>query len=242
MNKYILLWLEGPLQSWGYNSKFGRRETLVFPTKSAIYGMFLAAMGKRGEQKEFLETIAGYKQTVISYSKSHKKNKADDLFTTNSYLPKLLTDYHMIGSGYDNKDPWQNLLIPKKRDGTTPNTGGAKITYRYYLQDAKFSVIQEMESSLAEKISQALYNPTFEISLGRKSCVPTEFINQGVFDSYNDALEQANQIKNRKELIEQFRVFEEEGLGEQFILDDVPLQFGQFKKYKSRIVSLVAYG
>jgi CRISPR-associated Cas5-like protein len=38
------MWLEGPLQSWGDHSKYGRRDTLTFPTKSAIYGMILAAM------------------------------------------------------------------------------------------------------------------------------------------------------------------------------------------------------
>ncbi|HHQ4630405.1 CRISPR-associated protein Cas5 [Aeromonas hydrophila] len=36
---YLLLWLEGPLQSWGHDSRFGRRETLNFSTKSWVLGM-----------------------------------------------------------------------------------------------------------------------------------------------------------------------------------------------------------
>lgn len=42
---YLLLWLEGPLQSWGHDSRFGRRETLHFPTKSGVLGMVCAALG-----------------------------------------------------------------------------------------------------------------------------------------------------------------------------------------------------
>lgn len=42
------MWLEGPLQSWGVNSKYGRRDTLQFPTKSGILGIILCAMGKGG--------------------------------------------------------------------------------------------------------------------------------------------------------------------------------------------------
>jgi len=241
MNRYILLWFEGPLQSWGFNSKFGRRETLSFPTKSAVYGMLLSAMGKTGAQKEFLETIASFKQTVISYTNVNERKLDGKFFWLPTLSSKILIDYHMVGSGYNSEDSWQDLFIPKKRDGSTPNTGGAKITYRYYLQDAKFAIIQEMDSAIVEDISDALNAPVFEICLGRKSCIPTDFINRGIFNTFEEALEQANSIKNAKNLIEQFRIIEEEGKGEEFVIEDVPIQFGQFKKYKNRIVSLVDY-
>ena len=42
---YLLLWLEAPLQSWGADSKFGRRDTLNFPTKSGVTGLLLCALG-----------------------------------------------------------------------------------------------------------------------------------------------------------------------------------------------------
>ena len=50
---YILMWLEAPLQSWGVNSKYQRRDTLNFPSKSGIMGIILSALGKTGEQKEW---------------------------------------------------------------------------------------------------------------------------------------------------------------------------------------------
>jgi CRISPR system Cascade subunit CasD len=43
--KTVLLRLEGPLQSWGYDSNFDTRATGLFPTKSGIIGMICAALG-----------------------------------------------------------------------------------------------------------------------------------------------------------------------------------------------------
>ncbi|HBZ0090419.1 TPA: type I-E CRISPR-associated protein Cas5/CasD, partial [Klebsiella pneumoniae] len=46
--QYMLLWLEGPLQSWGGDSKFGVRDTLNFPTRSGILGLICCARGAAG--------------------------------------------------------------------------------------------------------------------------------------------------------------------------------------------------
>lgn len=54
-NAYLLLWLEGPLQAWGHDSKFGVRNTLNFPTRSGILGLLCCAHGAGGEQREWLE-------------------------------------------------------------------------------------------------------------------------------------------------------------------------------------------
>lgn len=43
--KFLLLWLEAPLQSWGHDSKFGQRYSLDFPTKSGVLGIFCSARG-----------------------------------------------------------------------------------------------------------------------------------------------------------------------------------------------------
>ena len=119
---YIVLWLEGPLQSWGHDSKFGVRETLPVPTKSGGLGMMLAALGKGGPQRDLLNRLSPLPHQVISYCSSIK-----------------MTDYQMIGSGYSSKG-WQSLLIPRKRDGGFSVGGGSKILYKQYLQDARFAV------------------------------------------------------------------------------------------------------
>ncbi|MBT8339578.1 MAG: type I-E CRISPR-associated protein Cas5/CasD, partial [Desulfatitalea sp.] len=41
----LALYLDAPLQSWGYQSRFDRRTTYSRPTRSGIIGMIAAAMG-----------------------------------------------------------------------------------------------------------------------------------------------------------------------------------------------------
>lgn len=41
----LLMVLKGPLQSWGLSSRFARRDTDAFPTKSGVIGMIAAALG-----------------------------------------------------------------------------------------------------------------------------------------------------------------------------------------------------
>ncbi|MBF0566505.1 MAG: type I-E CRISPR-associated protein Cas5/CasD [Nitrospirae bacterium] len=46
----LLMRLEGPMQSWGYRSRFDYRDTALEPTRSGVIGMICAAMGiARGE-------------------------------------------------------------------------------------------------------------------------------------------------------------------------------------------------
>jgi len=41
----LLLHLEGPMQSWGYRSRFDYRDTALEPTRSGVIGLICAAMG-----------------------------------------------------------------------------------------------------------------------------------------------------------------------------------------------------
>lgn len=43
----LLLELSGPLQAWGSDSRFVRRETRMLPTKSGVIGLIAAAEGRR---------------------------------------------------------------------------------------------------------------------------------------------------------------------------------------------------
>jgi len=233
--RFILLWFESPLQSWGYDSKFGRRDTLDFPTKSGVLGLVLCALGASGEQQKLLTRFAGLQQTVISFHHGDEKRAE----------PKLpfLHDFQMIGAGYRENDKWQTLLTPKKSDGSKPVGGGTKLTHRYYLQDAVFAVLLEVPADLAEQIATALQHPVYDIYLGRKCCVPSEFVYQGLFDTLEAteaaALCKATERQDRK-LYEEFRVIDGDSeKGDAFTLNDVPVQFGTQKKYHDRRVTKI---
>ncbi|VTX74985.1 CRISPR system Cascade subunit CasD [uncultured Actinomyces sp.] len=47
MSAVLVLRLAGPMQSWGLDSRFTRRSTEAFPTKSALVGLLGAAQGRR---------------------------------------------------------------------------------------------------------------------------------------------------------------------------------------------------
>jgi CRISPR system Cascade subunit CasD len=46
----LLLRLEGPMQSWGYRSRFDYRDTALEPTRSGVLGLVCAAMGIAREE------------------------------------------------------------------------------------------------------------------------------------------------------------------------------------------------
>ncbi len=233
----LLLWLESPLQSWGFDSRFGRRDSLDFPTRSGVLGLLCCAMGAGGEQREWLELMARQTQTVLAFGLS-KEGKAG----ARKAHPRqpLLRDFHMVGSGYDDQDIWQSLLIPKTSEGKKAVGGGTKMTYRYYLQDMAFAVLLTVPEAEAQVIATALQAPVWDLYLGRKNCVPTDFIYRGLFADEQQARQAALELATAKERLELFQVLEGEHEGEVLTLNDVPLQFGEHKKYRDRRVTVVA--
>ncbi len=242
--RWMLLWFEAPLQSWGADSKFSRRDTLEFPTKSGVLGLVLCVMGASGEQKDLLACFSNLKQTVLSFQYDRDS---------------LLHDFQMIGSGYDSKNKWQKNFIPKKADGDVPtNSDGTKLTHRYYLQNAVFAVLLEVPADLTEKIANALQNPVYPIYLGRRCCVPTDFVYQGEFASENEAEQAAkdyagkkSELRNenlpdyaKKSLSLNFKVIDGDfpEKGDVFTLNDVPIQFGTQKLYRDRRVTKISEG
>ena len=225
---YLLMWLEGPLQSWGHDSKYGRRETLDFPTKSGVLGLILAALGAGGTQRTRLAQYAKFEMRVLAFPKQQASGVL-------SHTPQL-EDFHMVGSGYDEKDPWQSLLIPKTSEGKKAVGGGTKLTYRYYVQDMAYAVWLHVPHDQVDDIVASLKAPKWDLSLGRKSCVPTEMIYQGTFDNAQQAQAYAEEMARAKQRSLHFTVHEgvQEEHDKLLTLNDVPVQFGDNKQYRDR--------
>lgn len=164
---YLAIRLMGPLQSWGFDSQYNRRNTGLMPTKSAIAGICCAALGwSRGstEEQEFLVKFGEVKMTAIAIPRNGVKKE----------LPvRRLQDYHTV----------QNT---KTADGKNKD---CHITHRQYLSDASFGVIlEEGSSSQLKQIADALGNPVWGIWLGRKTCIPSAPIFAGLKENRDDAL------------------------------------------------------
>jgi CRISPR system Cascade subunit CasD len=229
---YLLLWLEAPLQSWGHDSKFGRRDSLDFPTKSGEFGLLCCALGYGGEQSEWLLHWAECDMQVHAYVPADKQGKA-------LLRQPLLRDFQMVGSGFDGTDPWQTLLIPKTSEGKKAVGGGTKMTYRYYLQDMAFAVALQGPREELTELEAALLNPVWDLYLGRKNCVPTELIAQGIHSDTQKATDKASQLATMKNRVPLFRVLQGEFDGEILTLNDVPLRFGAHKLYRDRRVTVL---
>jgi CRISPR system Cascade subunit CasD len=149
--RFLTLQLKGPLQSWGFDSQYSRRNTGLMPTKSGIAGLCCAALGYvRGgeEEQSFLSDFRNVRMTAIAIPR-----KRED-----STLPvRRLQDYHTV----------QNTVTA---DGKPKET---HLTYRQYLLDAGFGVILEGNNSLLMKIAYAIAQPRWGLWLGRKSCIPS---------------------------------------------------------------------
>ena len=256
--KYLLLWLEGPLQSWGYESRFDVRATHSFPTLSGICGLLLASSGDSGPQRELLARLRNADFAAIEFEEVDSNSEK----ATPSPAPQL-RDYHMVGNGYDERDPWQSLHIPRKRDGGKAVGGGAKQTYRFYLQDKKFAVLLGLDDDLAAKFAASLQAPAFDLYLGRKCCVPTEFIFRGCFDSREEAkaamMALVQTLAKRREEEQEEKELEpgpkkelrpgrcfvpaepDELTDDAFFIADVPVQFGERKLYTERCMKIVPY-
>ena len=231
--KYFALWFEAPFQSWGCESKFGLRTTFSFPTKSGIAGIVLSSLGRGGEEKDFLQRFSDLEEFVVSYS-------------LKDAVEFILTDFQTVGNGYASvQDPWMNNMVPKKRDGGSAaglsENAGSKLTYRQYLQDSFFGVVQEIPEDLCAEIEYGLTNPIWPVYLGRRCCVPTYPIYQGTFDSKEDAFVRISSIAYEKGLCEKEHLVE--GLSEDaydsFFIMDVPVVFGKRKRYRDRLVSVI---
>jgi CRISPR system Cascade subunit CasD len=141
------------MQSWGESSKFNVRGTLPFPTYSGLLGLFSAALGYGRDDaagREWLRLL--------------------DVKVRVDQHGQTLRDYHTIGSS-----PTREFVTP---------TGGGKpwklagagyptnLTERYYLTNAIFTVFITGSSEHVTKLRSALQAPVWQLSLGRKACIP----------------------------------------------------------------------
>ena len=146
----LLLRLAGPLQSWGEHSTFADRDTLPYPTRSGITGIFAAAQGlRRGEP------LGRY---------------APLTFTVRVDRPGvLLTDFHTVGGGLP-----RERSVPTAEGGRRAEGKATIVTRRVYLSDAVFTVAVEGPDQLTDDLAAALRAPHWQPYLGRRCCPPDQ--------------------------------------------------------------------
>lgn len=138
----LLFQLEGPMQSWGYRSRFDYRDTALEPTRSGVIGLICAAMGiARGEDITRFDVIRmGVRVRTDAEGRPREGRPERDYHTA-------LDVIRANGSGVE--------TVVSRRD---------------YIADASFTVGLESENrDLLEEIATALRNPEWILFLGRKA-------------------------------------------------------------------------
>ena len=150
----LVIRLAAPLQSWGVRGQFNRRDTAEEPTKSGILGLLAAAQGRR--RQDPIEDLLGLRLGV----------RIDQ-------PGSLLRDYHTVSDYRGHPLPSASVNAKGVQKPTSPPKH-THITQRYYLQDAVFVAAVSGPTDLLMTLVHALRHPAFPLSLGRRSCPPTQ--------------------------------------------------------------------
>jgi CRISPR system Cascade subunit CasD len=154
----LLLRLAGPMQSWGLDSRFDQRDTGLEPSKSGVLGLVCAALGKpRDDQAGPWPSLAQLASLRMGVRVLREGT--------------LRVDFQTAGGG---EFPGRKSYGVWKASGSP---GSTVVSPRHYLADADFLVGLEGPLPLLRQIEEALNNPVWQLSLGRKSYVPTLPVN-----------------------------------------------------------------
>jgi CRISPR system Cascade subunit CasD len=137
------------MQSWGSQSRFDIRDTGQEPTKSGMIGLLCAALGRPRDQT--VDDLAALRMGV----------RLDQPGT-------LAVDYQTAGGNRSTSSGYGVATA----EGSTPRT---VVSRRHYLTDAIFLVgLESDDLDLLRHLQQALSAPQRQLSLGRKSYLPSE--------------------------------------------------------------------
>lgn len=154
---YLMLRLDGPLQSWGGVAMDPLRPTRSFPTRSALAGLAGSALGwtyRDGQRTTAL-------QDAMDYAVRQER------------APRMLLDYQTADLDRIGSAGWTRWGVEKRGGGTA--AAGTQILKKSYLAGGAFLVALGLAAtapvSIAE-VAQALRMPARPLYLGRKGCLP----------------------------------------------------------------------
>lgn len=156
MAEYLVFRLYGPLASWGEIAVGESRHSASHPSRSALLGLFGAALGVRRDDEA----------------------RQQQLFTSFYFGVKLTAmgtpqrDYHTV-----QVPPQRSKVVYGTRRQETANKLqlSALLSSREYRCDSVAIVAAQANANPSwtlQQVSDALKRPRFTLYLGRKSCVP----------------------------------------------------------------------
>lgn len=174
----LLLRMEAPLISFGGMAIDAIRHTDAFPGRSMVTGLLGNALGYHHAQHEELERLQ--ERLHLGVRRDLEGSRLTDYQTVD------LGQSHLVESG------WTTYGRVEARRGAFST--GTHQRYREFHVDASFLVAVALlpadEAPTVQDLAAALDRPARPLFLGRKSCLPSVRINEGVVvaDSIEHAL------------------------------------------------------
>ena len=158
MPRFLIIKLDGPMQSWGGHTFEDFRPSHLFPTRSGLLGLIGACLGlDRQDSSGQLHLAASLDFTVrvdqvaVCAARDSMPKKQ----------PLKLPDFHTV-------------LSARKVDGSANKN--PVVSRREYLFDAVFTVavgVRADSQISIEQLTDAVKRPAYTPSLGRRSCPVT---------------------------------------------------------------------
>ena len=164
---FMVLYIDAAFQGYGVAGTAHKRPVWPYPTKSAVAGMALAAMGEdRDRSDAALARFNTLSMTTLAVREG-----------------ACLWDYQTIGGGYDkNKQPGYCV---KKADGSIREH--AVLVRKEYSVGAKNVVILSGDAEFLNIMAKAFADPVWPVVAGRRNCLLSSPPCVGVFPSSKEA-------------------------------------------------------
>ena len=158
MGEYLLIRLEGPLQSWGEVSMDNQRPTSAFPTRSALTGLVASALG----------------WTYADGARINQLQDCIDFAVREDRRPVPLREFQSVDLGRE-AGGWTRWGYEGR------GAAGTHLLEKGYLADGSFLVAMAAREGPVklDQLEQALRTPARPLFLGRKSCPPSRALLEG---------------------------------------------------------------
>lgn len=215
MQAYLILKLQGTLQSWGAHTYEDYRPSSMFPTHSGLLGLLAACLGIERQDHERLQSL----DQSIEYAVRADRRTLDGREVLN---PTKITDFHTV-------------LNARRVDGR-PNRYPV-VSRREYLCDATFTVAMRQSGKPAitlDTFEAAIKKPYYTPFLGRRSCPLTRPLWEQRIEaeSFEEALQH---VEPRLGIIYSTWIDRQHSRRQ---LRDVPLR-GPKRQFASRYVNII---
>lgn len=153
MKEYLVFRLYGPLASWGQAAVGGDRPTGIYPSRSALLGLFGAALGIKRDEEERLREL-----------------QDSAVFAVKHCVPTtLMRDYHTTQVPSTKK----NVVHFTRKSELSEGSLNTILSSRDYRCDGLWVVAVNLNDGVRMSLQQlqnALLQPKYSLYLGRKSC------------------------------------------------------------------------